>query len=223
MWKPNGTSEVKIENIARSDSSFAPTFVHHHALPDMNFNRHCLKNKIYIPKKVINIYSFYLLNPWLKNLSTYFTLTNCSFGSVKLTKNANPDKYKYSGYGIGFDSCSDFSFTDKSMWKNVTIFGADLRSSVRIDNKNKYILILGEGLTRQGLDDTILTAEAKYSIDFTQPRKRLALNLHYNTSNSYLFVNATKIYQLKTKNSEVKDYTKCLGHIWKDFTINNVK
>ena len=30
------------------------------------------------------------------------------FGAVKLTKNADKDKYKYSGYGIGFDSRSEF-------------------------------------------------------------------------------------------------------------------
>ena len=40
------------------------------------------------------------------------------------------------------------------MGENVVIFGADISSSVHIDNKNKYILILGEGPT-QGLDDTI--------------------------------------------------------------------
>ena len=34
-----------------------------------------------------------------------------------LTKNADPDKYKYSSYNIGFDSRSEFSFTDRSMGK----------------------------------------------------------------------------------------------------------
>ena len=53
------------------------------------------------------------LSPWLRNLNTDFTLTNCLFGSVKLTKNADSDKYRYdSGYGIGFDSRSEFLFTD---------------------------------------------------------------------------------------------------------------
>ena len=52
------------------------------------------------------------------------------------------------------------------MGQNVIIFGADMSSSVHIDNKEKDILVLGEGTT-QGLDDTILTAEAKYSINFT--------------------------------------------------------
>ena len=47
-------SEGNIENITKSDSHFAPTFVDHHA--DVNFNRLCLINNIYIPKRVIYIY-----------------------------------------------------------------------------------------------------------------------------------------------------------------------
>ena len=50
------------------------------------------------------------------------------------------------------------------MGKNFIAFGAELSSSVHIDNKRKDILILGEGPT-QGLDDTTLTAEAKYPIN----------------------------------------------------------
>ena len=97
-----------------------------------------------------------------------------------------------------------------------------MSSSVHIDNKNKYILILGEGPT-QRLDDTTLTAEATYPISFTQPRKRFVLSQHYNGSNSF-FVNATKIYQVKAKDSEIRDYALCLGNISKDFTIiNNMK
>ena len=49
------------------------------------------------------------------------------------------------------------------MGKNLNIFGADKSSSVHIDNKNKDILIIGERPT-QGLDDTTLTSEAKYSL-----------------------------------------------------------
>ena len=93
-----------------------------------------------------------------------------------------------------------------------------MSSSVHIDNKNKDILILGEGL-----DDTALTAEAKYHINFTQPRKRFVLSVHYNESNNFLFVNATKIYEFKAKVSEIKDYILRLGNISKDFAINNMK
>ena len=102
------------------------------------------------------------------------------------------------------------------------MFGAGMSSSVHIGQKNQDILILGEGPT-QVLDDTTLTAEGNYPISFTQPRKRFVLSLHYNRSNSFLFVNATKIYQFKTKDSEVKYYTLCLGNSSKNFTINNMK
>ena len=44
-------------------------------------------------------------------------------------------------------------------------------SSVHVDNKGKDVLILGEGPT-QGLDDTTLTAEAKYPIIFKPSGKR---------------------------------------------------
>ena len=104
-WKSNAMLEENIENITKSDSNFAPTFVDYHVLPDINFNGHCLiKNNIFIPKKVINLYVSYILNPWLKNSSTDFTLKNCLFGSVVAYENADLDKYRYSGYGIGFDS-----------------------------------------------------------------------------------------------------------------------
>ena len=55
LWKLNGMLEENIENITKSDSNFAPTFVDHHLLPDINFNGHCLiQNNMSIPKNVIN-------------------------------------------------------------------------------------------------------------------------------------------------------------------------
>ena len=44
-WKSNGVSEEKIENIIKSGSNFATTFVDHNLLPDINFNGHCLIKK----------------------------------------------------------------------------------------------------------------------------------------------------------------------------------
>ena len=69
----------------------------------------------------------------------------------------------------------------------------------------------------------MLTAEAKYPINFTQPRQSFVLSLHYNKSNSFLFFNATKIHQFKAKDSEIKYYALCLGNFSKDFKINNIK
>ena len=70
------------------------------------------------------------------------------------------------------------------MERNVIILGADMSSSLIVDNKNKDITILGEGPT-QRLGDTTLTSEAKHSINFTQTNKRFVLNLHYNGSKAY--------------------------------------
>ena len=163
-------SEESIEDITRSNSLFAPTFVNHCILPYVNFNGQCLINdNISIPKKVKYLYISYKLNPWLRNLNVDFTLNKCLFGSVELTKNTDPNKHKYSAYGTGFNSRSEDSLT------NVIIFGTDMSSAVHIDNKNKDILILGEGST-QGLDDTISTAEAKYSINILHnPEKNFTL------------------------------------------------
>ena len=104
------------------------------------------------------------------------------------------------------------------MRKN-NIFGADKSSSVHIANKNKDILFPGQGPT-QGLDDTTLTAKAKYHINFPKTRKRFVLHLDYHGSKSCLLVNTTKIYYFKAK---VFDYTPCLGNISKDFTVNMKK
>ena len=39
----------------------------------------------------------YKLDRWSQDLKTAFTLKYCLFGGVKLTKNADPDNYSYSG------------------------------------------------------------------------------------------------------------------------------
>ena len=59
----------------------------------------------------------------------------------------------------------------------------------------------------------------KCSINFSRLQRKFCLSLHYNGSNSLLFVNATKIYQFKTKNFEIERYLLCLGNISKDLTL----
>ena len=119
-----------------------------------------------------------------------FTLKDCLFDGIKLAekkKNANPDKYIYSGYGIGLDSRSEFQLPYGSVGENVIIFGIDLSSSGNIENeKKRYILgtILSIDPT-QGLDDTTLTAETKYSINFLISNKDFCLRLHCNGRNRF--------------------------------------
>ena len=63
---------------------------------------------------IVNIYIVYEITDYYNNIN-YPTIENCFFGSVKLTKNANIDKYGYFGYGIGFDKKKIF-FTP--FWRN---------------------------------------------------------------------------------------------------------
>ena len=85
----------------------------------------------------------------------------------------------------------------------------------------KGILILGLGPT-QGLENT-LTAEKRYSINFTEKNKKLCLSLNYNRANSYLFVNGTEIYKFKAKDSKIVVSPLCLGNISKDWTTDKMK
>ena len=72
-------------------------------------------------------------------------------GGVSLTRYADIDKHKCSGYGIGFDRHGFFSHPSGGIGRNLIIFGVDMSSSTRIDNGKKDIVIFGEGLT-QGLE-----------------------------------------------------------------------
>ena len=129
----------------------------------------------FTPNNVVNLFVIYELNRWLKD---------CLFGNVKITKNTDPDKYSYSGYEIGSNSCSIFSIPNIHCGKNAIIFGVDVSSSVHIDNENKDILILHKGPT-QGLDNTTLTAEAEYYINFQDHKENFSFSLDYNGSNSF--------------------------------------
>ena len=99
--------------------------------------------------------------------------------------------------------CPDFLLPYGSKGKNVIIFGVVMSSYVRVDNKKKDVLVLGFSPT-QGLDDTTLTAEAQYLINFSRSNRKFFLSLHYNGSNSFVFVNAAKINQFKAKDSKNK-------------------
>ena len=69
-----------------------------------------------------------------------------------------------------------------------------MSSKTKIDNRKKYILILGKAPT-QGLEHT-LSAEKLYSINFTKKNTKFCLSLNHNGANSYLFVNSTEIINI---------------------------
>ena len=160
-WKSKVLCNETITPYTTSDNSLTPLTDYYGSKIRVKFNKVCLKqpNKItYDYGSRVNIYIFYELGASGSNNSDP-TLKNCLFGAVTLTKNAEIEKYQYSGYGIGFDRRSSFSFPGSGFGQNVLIFGVDMSSSAHIDNKKKDILVLGKGLT-QGLKHT-LTAEKK--------------------------------------------------------------
>ena len=64
----------------------------------------------FTPRNVVNIFIVYELSRWSEDLNADFTLKNCLFGAIKLTKNADADKIFLSGHCIGLDSRLLFNF-----------------------------------------------------------------------------------------------------------------
>ena len=62
-----------------------------------------------------------------------------------------------------------------------------------------------------------------YSINFTVTKKKFCLSLHYNGTNSYLFVNGMEIIKFKAKDSEIVLSPLCLGNVSKDWSIDDMK
>ena len=90
----------------------------------------------YTHDKIVNIYTVYELTGSNTDNNNP-TVKSSLFGPVILTKNANFDKYQYSGYGIGFDRRGSFLFQVGGFGRNLITFGVDISSSVYIDNKKK--------------------------------------------------------------------------------------
>ena len=167
-------SGESIENIiTKTENFFVPTWYNYYPLRIIKIYGHCLlNNNSFTPRKVINRSISNIIDTLPRDLNIDLILNTCLFGSVELTKNADWDKYKINGYGIAFESSSKFSLADGSMGKNVIIFRVGVGSSVHVDNKRKNILNLAEGI-----DDTRLTAEAKYPINFPESGKDYTLCL----------------------------------------------
>ena len=174
--------DEKNNSIKTSDYGFTP-YLDYHDTNKMRikFNGGCLKQDrpTLLYGGIVNVYIVYEISDNF-NVSMYPTPKNCLFGAVKLTKNADIDKYRYSNYGVGFDRHGFFSHPSGGTGRNVITFGADMSSSTKIDNRKKDILIPGKGPT-QGLEHTLAeNAEKMYSINFTEKNKKISLILHYN-------------------------------------------
>ena len=148
-WRSKGLFAESIKPPTTFDNNLTPALSYYDTKTRVTFYGSWLKQ----PKasfdywNIVDIYIVYRLGASSSNFDDP-TLKNCLFGAVTLTKNADTDKYGYSGYGIRFDRKSSFSFPAGRFSQNVIIFGVDISSSAHVDNKKNDILILGKGLTQ---------------------------------------------------------------------------
>ena len=190
-WQSKRLSNESIEPPTTTNNSLTPELNYYGTKTKTKFTGSCLNQSdhIFTHKKVVNIYIVYELAASSSHDSDP-TLKTCLFGAVTLSKNADIEKYKYSGYGIRFDRRSSFSFTGGGFGQNVLIFGADMSASIHIDKNKKNIFVLGRGPT-QGLEST--------------------------------FANGTEICKFKANDSAIVASPLCLGNIYKDWSIDNMK
>ena len=144
-WGLKGLSNEIIISAKITDTDLCPKLFYDNEGAHLGFGLgDYLKQEkvVYNHGSIINIYIVYKLN---FSATSNITLDNCLFGAVTLTKNSasSADEYKYSGYGIAFDS-QTYSHKDSGKnAKDLIIFGADLSNSSHAENKKK-ILVLGE-------------------------------------------------------------------------------
>ena len=123
-WKSKGLSSESIKPPTTSDNSLTPALNYHGTKTRLKFSESCLKQPqiSYTHGKVVNIYIVYELGASSVRDINDPTLKNCLFGAVTFTKNADIDNSGYSGYGIGFNRRSSFSFPGAGFGQNVLIF-----------------------------------------------------------------------------------------------------
>ena len=111
-------SEEIINSHAASENIFAPKL----SFMTKKFEEKHLNKAKYqlVKKKGVTFLLLMLLDTWAKDVNTYLIPSDCLFGAVKLTRNADPNKDWYSSYGIGFDARSDVSLSNG---KKVAVFG----------------------------------------------------------------------------------------------------
>ena len=137
-WKSKGLSAETIKPPTTSDNSLTSTLSYYDTKTRVKFTGSFLQQPkaSFTQGATVNIYIVYELDAPSPHKDDP-TLKNLLFGAVWLTKNADIDKYGYSGYGIEFDRKSSFSFPGGGFGQNVIIFGADMSSSFHVDNKKK--------------------------------------------------------------------------------------
>ena len=148
-WKSKGLSSERFKAISTTDNSLNTTLNYYGTKIRVKITGDCFEQRKITSNygKVANIYIVYSLGASSSNYSDP-AIKTCLFDAVTLTKNADIDKYGYSGYGIGFDRRGSFSFPGGGFGQNVIIFRADMSSSAHIHKKKEDINLRSRSNTR---------------------------------------------------------------------------
>ena len=108
-WQSKEISNESIRPSTTSNNSLNGRLSYYGTKVRVHFTKSCLKqaNYIFTHQKIVNICVVYELAASSSHTND-LTIKNCLCGAVPLTKNTDIEKYKYSGYGIGFGRRSSF-------------------------------------------------------------------------------------------------------------------
>ena len=124
--------------VSNNSKNVSPTLLNQSNRLGVTFSGSYMKqSKLgYAHGSFVNIYIVYELK--IRRISNPdFTVQNCLFGAIKVTKDVDTSNYKYSGYGICFDGESDIT-----NGKNVIIFCYDMSFSSYSTNKKKIMFLV---------------------------------------------------------------------------------
>ena len=200
-WTSEGLSNESTKPRTTYDNSLTPILHYYGTKKEYIFDRACLKqDKVtFNHGKIVNIYIVYEIIRIANingNRNNNLTVQNALFGAVGLTRNADVNKYKYSRYATAFDRTSSSSLPGGGDGQNVIIFVVDMNSSIHVDNKGKYILIIGKRPT-QRLGEHSLTSEKMYLINLSKDNIRFYLSFHTMEQIVICLVMAQKLLNLK--------------------------
>ena len=120
-------SDEKVNSSKTPNDSITPNLDYYGTKIRVKFRGNCLKQDktTFRHKKIGNIYIVYELTGSSSNGNDP-TVINSLFGAVRLTRNADIDKYGYSGYEAGFNRRGSFSFPGGGFGSTVIIFGVNM-------------------------------------------------------------------------------------------------
>ena len=144
-WRSKGLSDEEIKAV----NGLYPSLNYVNEKLRLKFKGSCLaQTKVtYTHKNIVNVYIVCQIGATTRNFYDP-KLINGLFGAVTLVKNSDISKFRYIGYGIGFDRGTTFSFASGGFGHNVLIFGVDMSGLTHIDNKKGHISFRERTYTR---------------------------------------------------------------------------